>query len=138
MPHTCHACQGEPPIKMYIKSSRSVWTLTLNNSTKRRPNDNLCVFRASVAFQQNSKHGLESKAMELFQRYIYGEEDIEVALLEDRVINVFCVYYMLQHLEKEDNMEHLNKRTFKILPVLRWRTCQILKSFVHAPSGVFS
>ena len=41
-------------------------------STKRWPNDNLCVVRALAAFQQNSKHGLETKTMELFQMYIRG------------------------------------------------------------------
>ena len=59
-------------IPNFIKFSRSVWTLTHNKSTKRRLNDNLCVFRALAAFQQNSMHGLESKTMELFQMYIRG------------------------------------------------------------------
>ena len=54
----------------FIKSSRSVWTLTHNKSTKRKPNDNLCVFCALAAFQQNSKHGLEPKTMENFRMYI--------------------------------------------------------------------
>ena len=56
----------------FIKSARSVWTLTQSRSTKRKFNDNLCVFRALAAFQQNSMHGLESKTMELFQKYIRG------------------------------------------------------------------
>ena len=51
----------------FIKSARSVWTLIQNKSTKRCHNDNLCVFRALAAFQQNSMHGLETKTMELFQ-----------------------------------------------------------------------
>ena len=56
----------------FIKSARSVWSLTHNKSTKRRLNDTLCAFRALAAFQQNSMHGLESKTMELFLMYIRG------------------------------------------------------------------
>ena len=56
----------------FIKSARSVWTLTHNKSTKKWLTDNLCVFRALAAFQQNFKHGLETKTMELFQMYIRG------------------------------------------------------------------
>ena len=34
----------------FIKSAKSVWTLTFNKSTKRWLNDNLCVLRALAAF----------------------------------------------------------------------------------------
>ena len=79
----------------FIKSSMSVWTLTHNKSTKRRLNDNLCVFRALAAFQQNSMHGLKSKTMELFQMYIRGMQKnvqdftgVELTVLPD--VEKFC------------------------------------------------
>ena len=79
----------------FIKSARSVWTLTFNKSTKRKLNDNLCVFRALAAFQQNSMHGLKSKTMELFQMYIRGVQKnvqdfagIELSDLPD--VEKFC------------------------------------------------
>ena len=56
----------------FIKSARREWTLTQSRSTKRKFNDNLCVFRALAAIQQNSMHGLESKTKELFQLFIRG------------------------------------------------------------------
>ena len=56
----------------FIKSARSVWTITQSRSMKRKFNDNLCVFRTLAAFQRISMHGLESKTVELFQRYIRG------------------------------------------------------------------
>ena len=43
---------------------------------KIKLNDNLCVFRALSVFQENSKHGLESRTMELFQLYIRGVQKI--------------------------------------------------------------
>ena len=51
----------------FIKSSSSVWTLAQSRSTRRRLNDNLCVFRVLAALQRNSMHGLETKTMEVFQ-----------------------------------------------------------------------
>ena len=79
----------------FIKSARGVWTLTQNKSTKRWHNDNLCVFRALAASQQNSMHGLETKTMELFHLYIRGVQKnvqdftgIELTDLPD--VEMFC------------------------------------------------
>ena len=62
----------------FIKRSGSVWTLEANVPTKRKYNDNVCVFRAIAASQLGKIKGLQAKTMELFNLYMHGVPKIAV------------------------------------------------------------
>ena len=49
-----------------MKSSRSLWTLEIIVTTKRKYNDSHFVFRAFSAYQLGKIKGMEAETMELF------------------------------------------------------------------------